>query len=173
MSMERIEQLTRAHAMDRERIAALVGALNEEIEAAKRKRLKAIKAAVCAAKDSRLQLHAAIATHAVLFERPRSRVLHGLRVGLQKAKGKVQFESAERVVVLIRRHLPSMFDQLVETIEKPKKAALLDLPASELKRIGCEISGSGDQVLIKAADSEIEKLVSALLDGDSDEEDGE
>ena len=37
------------------------------------------------------------------------------------------------------------------------------LTAAELKRIGVAIEGAGDAVLVKPADSAIDKLVAALL----------
>ncbi|HEU4601548.1 MAG TPA: host-nuclease inhibitor Gam family protein [Steroidobacteraceae bacterium] len=163
MSLDTLEQLTKEHAADRALIAERVAALNEEMQAAQRRKLPGIKAAVSKAKDSHARLQAAIDSERDLFNKPRSRVFHGIRIGLQKAKGKLTFEDAAQVVKLIRKHFAEQFDVLVKTTEKPVKDALLQMPAADLKRIGCSVTDVGDVVLIKPTDSEIDKLVDALL----------
>lgn len=164
MSIERVEELTKKHAADRQLLAERVQSLQDELDAIKRRRIPGIKSAVSAAKDSQALLHAAIDGERALFVKPRTRVFHGIKVGLRKAKGKLSFESAEQVVKLIRKHLAEQFDVLVETKETPVKSALLNLPATELKRIGCTVTDTHDEVVVTPADSDIDKLVQALLD---------
>jgi len=43
------------------------------------------------------------------------------------------------------------------------KAALANISVADLKRIGCTITDDIDAVLIKPTDSEVDKLVMALL----------
>jgi len=163
-TIDTIERLTKAHAEHRAELAERVAALDEELRAAKARYLRSIRGAVLRAKESRLELHNAIDAARELFERPRSRILHGIRVGLQKGKGKVAYEDADQVVALIKKRLPDQADVLIATEEKPVKSALVNLSADDLMRIGCKIEGTGDEVLIKPADSEVDKLVAALLD---------
>ncbi len=164
MSIETIEQIAKEHAADRTLLTERVHALHEEMEAAKRRRLPGIKTAVCNAQDSRLRLRAALEEHRALFERPKTRVLHGIKVGFQKAKGKLLFDlEVEQVLKLIRRHLPDQVQTLIKSTEKPVKPSLLQLPAADLKRIGCSVVGTGDQVVIAPVDSEIDELVDVLL----------
>jgi hypothetical protein len=169
MSMQTIEQLTKQYADARALLAERVRTLTDEVNDAKRRKLPGIKSALSTSKDLQTQLLALIGGNTKLFDKPRSRVFHGIKVGLQKAKGKVAFDSDEQVVKLIRKHLADQFDVLVKTTEKPSKDALLNLPASNLKLIGCRLIETGDAAFAKTIDGEIDKLVDALLETDKDE----
>ena len=170
MSLETIELLTKEHAAHRGVLAERVQALHDELDQAKRRKLPGIKAAVSSARDSQLRLVAAIEAERAVFEKPRTRVFHGIKVGLQKAKGKLSFASAEKVVELIRKHFPDRADVLIKTTETPVKDALQQLPAADLKKVACTISETGDQVVVKPINSEIDRLVDALLGNVEDEE---
>lgn len=163
MSLESIELLVKEHAAHRALLGERVQALHEELDQAKRRKLPGIKAAVSQAKDSQLRLAAAIEAEKAVFERPRTRVFHGIKVGLQKAKGKLSFTSAEKVIELIRKHFPEQADVLIKTKETPVKSALQQLPAGDLKKLGCTISETGDEVVIAPINSEVDELVEALL----------
>lgn len=175
MSLEPIESLAKEHAADRALVAERVQALHDEIEQVKRRKLAGLKSAVSQARDSKLRLAAAIEGGKGAFAKPRTRVFHGIKVGLQKAKGKLRFASAEKKVIeLIKKHFPDQVDLLIKTTAKPVKAALQQLPAADLKRLGCSIEGTGDMVVIEPINTEIDELVQALLgddkEGDEDEE---
>jgi hypothetical protein len=49
-------------------------------------------------------------------------------------------------------------------------AALRALSTAELQRIGCTVSGTGDQIVAAPVDSEVDKLVDALLKGAAEDE---
>jgi hypothetical protein len=172
MSLESIERLTKEHAADRELLAERVRALHEEIDAAKRRRLAGIKSAVSKARDSRLRLASAIEHSKGVFDKPRTRVLHGIKVGLQKAKGRLTFMCADKVVELIRKHFAEQADVLIKVKETPVKSALQQLPAADLKKLGCAIEDCGDAVVIEPINTDIDELVDALL-GKDDDDDGE
>lgn len=158
-----IESLTRAYADARALLAERVQALQEEIEAARRRRLRGIKEAVARAADAHAALRAAIESAPELFRRPRTLTIAGIRVGYQKSRGEIVWEDAAQVVRLIRRHLPEQADSLIKVVETPIKSALAQLSAADLKRIGVTLVDTGDQVLIKPTDGEIDRLVEALL----------
>ena len=53
------------------------------------------------------------------------------------------------------------------------KDALAQLPAAELHKLGVQVEEAGDRVYIKASDSEVDKLVVAILkEGAVDEAEG-
>jgi hypothetical protein len=158
-----IEQLTRIYADAHDRLASRVAELQDDIEATKRRRLAGIKNAVRSASEARDQLHAAIAAQPELFERPRSLVLSGIRVGYQKAPGKLVFDAPDKVVALIRKHFPDQADVLIRQKEEPVRKALGQLSVADLKRIGVSVEETGDQIIIKPTDDAVDKLVSALL----------
>lgn len=170
-SMDAIEQSAKAYAAARAVLAERVSALKAEIDDAKRRKVPGIKSAVAQVAEAYAALANEIDGNRGLFDKPRSAVFHGIKVGLQKGKGAVSFEDEERVIKLIRKHLPGQFEVLVKVSEKVRKSALLSLTVEELKRIGCEAGDTGDQVLVKATDGDVDKLVKALLK--SIEDDGE
>lgn len=170
MSLERIEQLAKQHAANRNLLAERVRALQDEMETIKRRKLPGIKSALSDAKDSQLQLRAEIDGARVLFDKPKSRVFHGIKLGVRKATGKLTFDDAPTVVKLIRKHLADQFKVLVKVTEKPVKKALSMLTADQLKKIGCSVADTSDEVFAEPVDSEIDKMVDALLKDKSDEE---
>jgi hypothetical protein len=162
-TLNEIEQLSKTFAAHRNELADVVGALTEAIEALKRKHLPVIKRRVEAAAEARAALKAALEDSAGLFVKPRTLILHGIKVGFQKGKGKIEWEDADQVVKLIKKHFPEQADVLILTKEKPAKEALEQLTAAELKKLGIEVADSGDVVVIKDTASDIDKLVTALL----------
>ena len=95
---------------------------------------------------------------------------HGVRIGFMKGKGKIEWDDGEQVVKLIKKHFPAQADALIATTEKPVKAALQQLAAADLKRLGITVEESGEVIFVKPVDGEIEKLVDALLEDATAEE---
>lgn len=158
-----IDQLTRAYAGAHDTLTERVRSLETEIDDLKRRRLAGIRSAAAKTADARAALSAAIEAAPELFERPRTLTIYGVKVGLQKGKGELRFASQEQVIRLIRRHLADQEDQLIAVRESVVKTALAKLSASELRKIGCEIVETGDQVVIRSTASDIDKFVDALL----------
>lgn len=167
--LEMIETATRLYANTREVLAGKVRQLEAEIEAVKRQRLPGIKAALARAAEAEGKLRTVITVAPELFEKPRTLILHGVKVGYRKASGKLVWDDPDQVVALIRKHVPDQADVLIVTTEKPSKAALVQLSAAELKRLGVRVSDCNDEVVIAPVDSEVDKLVEALLASTRDE----
>lgn len=163
--MERIELLAREHAEARDRLTTRAQVLDDEIRKVQRVHAKGLKFAIGKVAETESALLTAIQANPELFERPRSRVLHGLRLGYQKGKGSVSWADDEHVVRGIRRLLPEQFNVLVKVTEKPLKEPLSQLPAAELKRLGVTVQAADDGVFVRPVDSSVDKLVSALLKG--------
>lgn len=162
--MQEIEQFAAAYAAQRDALAALVTEMNDAIEQVKRARLAAIKQAVQKARQAQADLKAAIEDGKSLFDKPRTRVLHGVKVGLQKQRGSVEFDDEEKVIARIRAQLPEdQVELLVRVKESVYKQAVYDLKAADIKRLGIRITADCDAVVIKSVDSEVDKLISALL----------
>jgi hypothetical protein len=169
ITLVEIDSLSRLFAAAHADLSMLVGELNAELERVKRKHMPELKRLVVRAKERRDALEKGIQDGRHFFVRPRSFILNGIKVGFQKAKGGLTWSDTDRVVELIHKHYGAEARPLLHIIEKPDKTALAKLPAADLKKLGCEIEDAGDQVLIKPADSEVDKIVSALLK-DSPEE---
>lgn len=169
MNLGDIEKLTKAFSEARQQLADRVRSLEDELQAIKRRRMPGIKNAVNAVMAQQSGLKAAVEGSTALFIKPKTIILHGVKVGFQKAKGKISWADDAQVVKLIKKHLPDQADVLIKTTEKPLKDALINLPAADLKKIGVTVEETGDQVIIKATDSEIDKFVDNLLKEDNAE----
>ena len=171
MTLAEIEGLVKSYADLRGRVSERVRNYEEGIAELKKQHLRGIKQAAVAAAEKESELRAAIEISPELFEQPRSLTMHGIKFGFQKQKGSITYEDEDKVLSLIHKHLPGLADNLIKTEEKLLKNSLATLNASDLKKLGVEIKESGDAVLIKSVDSDIDKLVNALLkeiDGDPD-----
>jgi hypothetical protein len=148
-----------AHQVLRDRMQEL----DEQITAIKKKLLPGIRRAVEVASEKKYALKDMIEDSSELFEKPKTRILHGVKVGFQKGKGKLDWDDDELVVKLIKKNFPEQADMLIKTTEKPRKDGLNGLDVKDLRKIGVTAEDTGDQVVIKPTDSEIDKLVDALL----------
>jgi hypothetical protein len=167
ISLADIEARTKNYADARALLGTRLQQLQDRIEAMRREAMPLIRSALATAKAAEAELSAGISAGPGLFKRPRTYVFHGVRVGIEKGKGVVRIEDPARTVQLIRRHLGAEeAELLVKVSETPIKSALANLPASDLKRVGVEIVDSGDQVVIRPVDSELDKMLNALLEAD-------
>lgn len=158
-----IERQAKKYAEARDHLAAIVSDMNEGIETIKRDNMKRLKKAVSEAAEQHDALKAMIETARGCFIKPRSIVLHGIKLGFQKGKGKIEWDDADQVVRLIKKYFPDQADVLIATSERPAKEALAQLTAAELKKLGISVTDGGDAVFIKPADSAVDKMVDALL----------
>lgn len=168
-TMQEIETRTKRYADARAKLADIVGTLQTGLDALKREHLPALRRAVARTAELEAELREIVGDSADLFVKPKTVVLHGIRVGWEKGKGAIQIEDEELVVKLIRRKLPELAEQLIKTAEKPLKTGLAQLTVAQLKAIGCQVDEAGDQVVIRAVDRDVDKLVTALLKGAQDE----
>jgi Bacteriophage Mu Gam like protein len=168
--MEEIERLTEAYASARAALGERIETIHEEMAAVRKKHMARLRTLAAKAAEARSALNASIDQSQALFVKPRTRILHGVKIGIVKGKGKIVVDDEARTIQLIRKH---MNEQTAETLirvrESLNKAALDGLDAADLKRIGVRITDAGDEVVIKGMDGDVEKLVDALLEktGDS------
>lgn len=163
--MQTIELLAAAVAEARGVLAERVQALQDDIEAAQRRHMPAIRQAVQAAAGDLDRLHAAIEAAPDLFDKPRTRVLNGIRCGYMKQRGQVVIIDEAKTIARIREQLPTeQAELLIRVRESVHKPAVYDLTAGDLKRLGITIEADSDAVVIKPADGAIDKIVKALLE---------
>lgn len=162
-SMAEIEKATHEFATARAALVNEAIAFQADLNAVKVNHSAELKAKVAAAKAAHGALGDLVAESRGLFVRPKSAVFHGITVGFKKGTGKIEWEDADQVVKLIKKHLEEKADVLIITTEKPAKEALSQLTAAELKKIGVTVEESGDVPFIKDTASEVDKLVAAFL----------
>lgn len=167
ITMETIESQAKAFAGARSELAERLDALRDEQEAAKRRRLQGIKNALARMQDAHAELRSSLESSPELFEQPKTRVLHGIRVGWMKQRGKLEISDAEACVAALRRVLGDEATAYIKVTEAPIRTALATLPAKDLKRVGVTLTDDVDAVVIKAADGDLDKLLDALI-GDAE-----
>lgn len=161
--MERLEQMTQRFAVARRILAERIGDLEDGIRRLKREQMEGIKAAVAEAKAARADLEAAVREQPDQFDKPKTRIFHGIRIGYRRTKSKAVAPDGPRVVQLIREKLPEMAEALIQRTEKPVMAALVKLNERQLARIGVYIEPGREEVVVQGTDTEVEKLVNGLL----------
>ena len=162
-TLNEIEARAKRYAEAREVLAVIVGELHASIEKLKRSSMSDIKRAVARVAEQHDKLKEMIGEAPTLFAKPRTLTLHGIRCGYAKGKGGITYDDADAVVAAIQKHLPEQEEALIRWTGKPLKEALNQLDVSDLKRIGCRVVGTGDQIVIKPVDSEVDKLLDALI----------
>jgi len=164
MTLLEIESLTKAYYMTRKILSDRMQELQEELDQVKKRHLPGIKKAVATAASWQSRLKNAIDEVPELFTKPRTVVLYGIKVGFQKGKGEIVIEDPAHTIKLLKKAMPEeAWGNYIKITESLIKTTLAQLPASELRRLGVEVIETGDQVVIKPTDSEVDKLVEALL----------
>ncbi len=161
--MKDVEVLSKDFADAHRNLEAKATRLVALQEAINRRLVPGLKAAVEHVNEAKQKLHNMIDGNRRLFDEPRTHVFHGIKVGLKKGTGSIEFESEEKVIELIKEKLPALANDLIETSESLLKKSLADLSADELKKIGVTVEGTGDHVVINPTASHVDKLVKALL----------
>lgn len=140
-------------------------ALQAQIDKLRRQHLDGIVKAAAATADYRSALFQEIHQHPELFTEPRTVTVHGIKVGFQKGKGRLVWDDEEKVLARIRKlFTDEEAALLIATVAKPAKEALLLLDAATLKKLGCTVEGTGDEIVIKDTAGEIDRLVQRFLD---------
>lgn len=166
--MAAIQLAAREYRKCRDVLSERSSDLHDQLEAVKRSRIVGLRNAVSKTKEAEAALMAAIEANPQCFLKPRTVVLEGVKLGYQKAKGKITWEQDDQVIKLIRKHFPDAADILIKCTEKPVRDALSNLTAAELKKLGVNITEAGDEVVIKDTTATVDKLVAALLKGEEE-----
>lgn len=164
-----IEELAKVLSTARATLNERVITLQDELTAARNRKLPGIKSAVSATKEAESKLEQAIIAAPGLFTDPRTIVVHGLKVGFAKGRGKIEWADEATVVAKIKKLFPDQAALLIKTVESVRKKALGALKTDDVKRVGCTVREAGDHVYIAPVDDNVEKLVKRLLKEDTEE----
>ena len=157
-----IDRRTKLYAQAREDLAGLVTALNDGILALQRNAMPAIKRAVARASEHHAKLNALLLQRPDLFVRPRTTILHGVKIGYQKSKDSLAYD-AESLLKQIKLRLPLKQAALIRTKEELILEGIKQLTPEEKAKVGIRDVAGKDQILIAPTDSAIDKAVTALL----------
>lgn len=165
--IEEIDTLAREYATARRRLAERVESLQVELQALHRRRRDGIIDAAQLARAAQEELLAAVEAAPELFVKPKAMTLHGIKIGFQKGKGSATWEIDDDKLVAKIKHIYAADEitmaVLIKTTEEPSKDGLKTLDAKELARLGVKIEGVDDVPFVKSTDSEVDKLVKAIL----------
>ena len=159
-----IIDLAKAYAASRSRLDAVLDEINTMRRQAVRARLRGLRSRVAETSAAKDELRQAILSRPDLFERPRTQAVDGIKFGVRKQPGSIEYADEAQVVKRIRQKLPDQADTLVRTRETLDKTQLRKLPARILAQLGVTIGDPTDEVTIAAAAGDLDKLVDALLD---------
>ncbi len=162
-TLTEIEKLAKELSDARNLLREGMAQIEEEMAAVKKRYLPAIRRSVEKAAGWHQRLHSAVSESPEFFQKPKTVIFHGIRLGYMKSKGEIVWEDTDQVVKLIKKHFPDQAETLIQVTEKPLKTALAQLSVADLKKIGVTVSDTSDEVVIKPTDSEIDKLINALL----------
>ena len=169
-TMTGIEKLCRTYADSRGKLDRISGEIREKRRKAVRARLTMLTRRVAEVSAAQDALRDALEASPELFVKPRTRALAGVKVGYRKMPGALVCDEA-RTIGLIRKHLGARSTaELVIVTEKLDKAALRKLDARTLAKVGARMVDVDDEIVIKAAQGDLDKLVDALLSDGADEE---
>lgn len=157
-----IDKLTKKFADSRDDLAREISDLEEVIKSVREQRLPGIKRAFAQMAARKEILHAAIAESAALFEKPKTQVMHGVRVGYAKGKGAIDIGDEQNTVKLIETRLPELADVLIKIEKTPIKKSINALLAENLRKIGVTVEECGEYIVIKPVDSEVDKVIKAM-----------
>lgn len=163
VTLAEIEQAAHAHHRSTQHLASVADGYRAEAETLRRKYRGRLKAGAARVGETLIALRNLIQEAPHLFSRPRTIALAGFKVGLQKGKGKVAFGDSDRVVAAIRKHLADEADSLIVTKETPDKTALAKLDARTLAKLGCTLTGTADEVVVKRLDTQADRLIDAIV----------
>lgn len=162
-AMEHIENLTKIFAGARNELAERIGVLQSEQDAIRKRRIQGIRNAAQRFAAAHAELKEGIDSNRIEFAKPRTRIMHGIKVGMTKQRGVLKVSDNEACITALRRLLGEDAETYIKTTETPILSALVNLPAKDLKKIGATLSDDVDAVVIKPTDSEVDKLIKSLL----------
>ncbi|GEM_PF-663392 len=159
-----MEPLCAAYDAQCIKLEEMIGDLESDLEAVKQKHLRGLKkqAGVVAACEA--ELYGAVEGSPRLFDKPRTMILHGTKIGFANSVGSVVIDDDAQTVKLAEKHFPDRFDELVKTECTPRKDALRTLSEKDLAKLGCRIEGCGPVVIVKRVAGDVEKLINKLIE---------
>lgn len=168
MDIKTIDKEAQRYAEAREELAVIVANVQQEQSNIRRQYLPQIRRAVAKAKERRAVLQNDVETNPDLFRRPKSKILHGIKLGWKKAKGKIAWSDNAKLLKRLREVCPKEAKQVIKIEEKVMKGELQKLPAATLKKLGVTITEDQDIAFVEATDTEVDRLVTALLEENKD-----
>ena len=169
--LDRIGRLCQAYADALSGLTETVEEVREMQRRAIRSNLRRIRSQTAAVSAAKGALEEALEESPELFERPRTREMAGIEVGYRKQPGRFDVPDADATIARIRAKHPKLAASLINVKESLDKAAMRKVDAGTLAQVGVTIVDVDDEVVIRVAGGDVDKLVAALLDDVKEEVD--
>lgn len=163
--LQKIDALALALSKQRAALSDLVATIDAEQRGVILRHRVALREVFGKTQGAQLALQAEIEANPELFVKPRTIVLHGVKVGYTKGKGRTVIIDEAKTIELIRKHLPEeQAGLLIRKVESVQKDALGQLTAAELKKIGVHVEAATDRVVLSYVDNAVDALITRLLE---------
>ncbi|MES9825457.1 MAG: hypothetical protein ABW127_13610 [Candidatus Thiodiazotropha endolucinida] len=157
-----IEKAAAEYAKLRDKVAQTAEALAVVIRRVVNDRRDELIAQIGEMNAARAALHDAIELSPEWFDRPRTRVLHGVKLGYRKQPDYFVFDEA-KTQALIERDFSALSPVLIKRTSRVVMGALGTLDGATLKRLKVKKHVGGDEVMIKDEGSDPVDALSAWL----------
>ena len=153
----------------RDALNAETTALRNEFNALQTRAMPRLRAGARKVAQLQRELADMIKAAPELFAKPRTYIVAGLKVGMQKAPPTFEWDDDAALCVRIRLAVarkqiaPELEELLIVKSEKPVASAIKNLPPEQLVAIGVEFSEGADAPVIKSVDDGVEKAVNAMI----------
>lgn len=137
--------------------------LDTEIDAVKSKYIEELKKASGEAGESYQMLLTLVNDSEPLFLDKKSITINGVKFGYQKKKGKIEVVNEQATILKIQELFEDKADLYLTKKINISKKALDSLTASELKKIGVNITQDSSEAFVKLTDDEVQKLIEAMI----------
>mgnify|MGYP000049333003 FL=1 len=167
--IEAMRKTAADYATARDRLAALVQAMKEEMSTIERGAMPDILRAARRISALHNDLAEAITEHPESFVKPRTVVVDGLKFGLQKQKGRMTWDDDDKLCARIDKLVEEgaitaeQAERCINVTYRAVAAGLEQLDARVLKRLGVTVTADTDAPIIKSVDGAVEKLVTSIV----------
>lgn len=155
-----MEERAQLLAVQRKQMADLLGQANAELQALTEKWNGKLKQAAEAVDQSEETLLGYVGMAPFLFVRPQSIEIDGVRFGLRKGKGRIEYGDERKLIARIEKQLTrGQRGPLLKITKKVLKKQLERLSAEVLKRLGVNVTAAGTEAFIAYPKSDLEKRI--------------
>lgn len=162
-TLQDIEKSCTKLSKARTALALKLANLNAEVDGVRQKHIAGIRSGMERVEQLTAETRALVEGAPNLFEKPKSTVLAGIKVGFQQGKERVEIPDVERTLARIEQLLPDSVGDYVQVERSPIRAALKQLPAAMLKRLHVTVVPGTDDPFVKPQDTDVEKLYQRLV----------
>ena len=166
---ERIADLAKRYNAARDALGGRVKRIRDAQRKAGNRLKPGLRARIAEARAARIELAEAIEADPALWARPRTRNLHGVKVGRRTLPGRLDIDEPT-AVLRIRELMPERERDLIAVRTALVKQAVKGLTGEQLAAIGGRIANLGDETVIAIPKDRLDALVDALME-DLEEED--